>query len=93
MNQPDSDVTSVGSGVGQSAGYRGPPQLFIAVAHAVDEALTDLDVVARKPVQGEAMHKVIAYRALVAIDLWMRREHNTTLFDPFHTDRSAPPGP
>ena len=39
----------------------------IALAHAVDPALMALDVVAHKPIQGEAMHKVIGYHAANAL--------------------------
>lgn len=40
---------------------------MIAMAHAVDPALADLDVIARNPIQGEAMHKVIGHRAMDAL--------------------------
>lgn len=40
---------------------------MIALAHAVDPALRMLDVQALKPVQGEAMHKVIGYHAYNAL--------------------------
>lgn len=40
---------------------------IVALAHAVDPALRALDVVARKPIQGDAMHKVIGAHAYDAL--------------------------
>jgi hypothetical protein len=41
--------------------------VVMALAHALDPALEALDVVAHSPVQGEAMHKVIAHHAAQAL--------------------------
>lgn len=41
---------------------------MIALAHAVDPALHELQVIARNPIQGEAMHKVIGYYAHDALE-------------------------
>lgn len=42
-------------------------QTMIALAHALDPALGELQVTAHNPIQGEAMHKVIAYSAADAL--------------------------
>lgn len=40
---------------------------MLLVARAIDPSLIELDVVARKPIQGEAMHKVIAYQLMTRL--------------------------
>lgn len=40
---------------------------MVAFAHAIDPALTHLEVEAHNPIQGEAMHKVIGWHARKAL--------------------------